>query len=120
MQKFVVHTQYLENYGAHSGEGTFESGEAHWKMKGGETYIVEDLDRIQDAVAYVATSKICNGNAMKEFPTRWETYSEWYIREILNESCHDYRDFKLEEAQVISPKRPGESASFASYYINYD
>ena len=41
--KFVISTQYMENYGAHSEDGKFCSGNAYWKMKGGSDYIVSDL-----------------------------------------------------------------------------
>ena len=51
--KFVISTQYIENYGAHSEDGKFSSGNAYWKMKGGSDYIVSGLTRIQDAVAFV-------------------------------------------------------------------
>ena len=107
--KFVVHTQFLENYGAHQGKGTFAAGEAYWKMKGGDTYIVEDLDRIQDAVAFVAAREMYNGIGAKEFPVEWETYDEWFAREILAEDSEDYRKFKLEQARVVSPLQPKET-----------
>ena len=51
---FIVTTQTLENYGAHSESGKFSDGQNYWKFKGGDTYLVEDLDREQDAVAFVA------------------------------------------------------------------
>ena len=104
--KFVVHTQFLENYGAHSGEGTFAAGEAYWKMKGGDTYIVEDLDRIQDAVAFVAAREMYNEIGAKEFPVEWETYEEWFAKLPEDE---DYRKFLLEQARVVSPKQPKET-----------
>ena len=50
---FIVTTQTLENYGAHSESGKFADGQNYWKFKGGDTYLVEDLDREQDAVAFV-------------------------------------------------------------------
>ena len=39
--KFVVHTQTLENYGAHSESGKFADGQTYWKFKGGDTYVVD-------------------------------------------------------------------------------
>jgi hypothetical protein len=39
---FIVMTQTLENYGAHSEDGKFSSGNAYWKFKGGDTYLVEE------------------------------------------------------------------------------
>ena len=35
MEKFVIHTQTLENYGAHSESGKFADGQSYWKFKGG-------------------------------------------------------------------------------------
>ena len=37
---FVVHTQTLENYGAHSEDGLYSSGNAYWKFKGGKEYVI--------------------------------------------------------------------------------
>jgi len=105
---FVIHTQFLENYGAHSGEGTFAAGEAYWKMKGGDTYIVKDLDRIQDAIAFVAAKTMYNGIGAKEFPVEWEDFNEWYSREIAAETDEEYRKFKKEMARVVSPLQPKE------------
>ena len=59
---YAIHTQHLENYGAHAEDGKFSSGNAYWKMKGGVTYIVSGLDRVQDAVAFV------NGGVLREQP----------------------------------------------------
>ena len=53
---FVVRTQTLENYGAHCESGRYADGMAYWKMKGGMDYLVQDLDRVQDAVAFVAAA----------------------------------------------------------------
>ena len=103
---FVIHTQFLENYGAHSGEGTFAAGEAYWKMKGGDTYIVKDLDRVQDAIAFVAAKVMYNGIGAKEFPVEWEDFNEWYSREIAAETDEEYRKFKKEQARVVSPLQP--------------
>ena len=37
---FIVHTQFLENYGAFEGSGKFSEGESRWKYKFGNTYVV--------------------------------------------------------------------------------
>ena len=107
--KFVVHTQFMENYGAHSESGKFADGQAYWKMKGGETYIVKDLDREQDAVAFVAALVMSNEIGYKEFPVKWETFNEWYSREIAAETDEEYRKHKKEMALVVSPQQPKES-----------
>ena len=75
---YYVTTQTLENYGAHCEDGKFSSGNAYWKMKGGSDYIITGVDRIQDAVAFVAAIATQNGIAYKEFPCHWEEVSEWF------------------------------------------
>jgi len=67
---YLIKTQTLENYGAHDKDGRFINGNAYWKFKGGDDYIVTGLDRIQDAVAYVA-ARCNNGIGYKEFPVEW-------------------------------------------------
>ena len=42
--KLVIHTQIKENYGAHDWDGKGECPQG-WKFKGGNTYVVEDVDR---------------------------------------------------------------------------
>src|SRR6056300_691779 len=97
--QFVVHTQFLENYGAHCEDGRFASGNAYWKMKGGDTYVVSGLDRIQDAVAFVAALSIENGLGAKEFPTHWTTYDEWMAD--LADDSEDYRAYQIESARQV-------------------
>lgn len=99
--KFVVSTQFLENYGAHCEDGKFSSGNAYWKMKGGSDYCVSGLDRIQDAVAFVAALRIQNGIGAKEFPVDWKTYSEWE-RDLPEDE--DYREFLLEQLEHVDPR----------------
>jgi len=99
--KFVVSTQFLENYGAHCEDGKFSSGNAYWKMKGGTDYIVSGLDRIQDAVAFVAAKEMFNSISAKEFPVDWKTYDEWFAE--LPED-QEYREFILEQAREVNPK----------------
>ena len=74
---WVVHTQHLENYGAHSEDGKFVNGHAYWKFKGGQTYLVTDLDRRQDALAFVAALCMTNTLSWKEFPTEVDVFSAW-------------------------------------------
>ena len=101
MQNFIVRTQFLENYGAHCEDGKFSSGNAYWKMKGGTDYLVQDLDRIQDAVAFVMAAFSENGLGAKEFPTEWMTEAEW-ISKLPDDE--DYRDFLKEQVVVVSPR----------------
>ena len=101
MQNFVITTQFLENYGAHADSGRFEDGAAYWKFKGGSDYLVRDLDRIQDAVAFVAALVLENGISVKEFPVEWQTEAEW-ISKLPDDA--DYSDFLKEQVMVVSPK----------------
>ena len=98
--KFVVTTQFLENYGAHAESGKFRDGNAYQKMKGGTDYIVTGLDRIQDAVAFVAAKVMTNEIGYKEFPTRWMTYEQWFLELPTDE---EYREFLVEQAVEVNP-----------------
>lgn len=99
--KYVVSTQFLENYGAHCEDGKFSSGNAYWKMKGGTDYIVSGLDRIQDAIAFVAAKAMHNSIGAKEFPVEWKTYAEWLVN--LPED-DEYREFLMEQAVELDPR----------------
>lgn len=98
---YVVKTQILENYGSHSEDGRFASGNAYWKMKGGDTYIVSDLERPQDAMAFVAAKYIVNNINWKEFPVEVITWEEWQAE--LADIEEDYREFLVEQAIACSP-----------------
>ena len=100
--QFVVHTQFLENYGAHAESGRFADGQAYWKFKGGDTYVVDGLERMQDAVAFVAAISMENGIGAKEFPTHYTTYDEW-LEEMADDS-EDYREFQMESAIHVDPR----------------
>ena len=71
----LITTQYLENYGAHSENGKFEDGNACWKFKGGEQYVIStDSHREANAVAFLSAylqkeNNNCHG---KEVITSWE------------------------------------------------
>ena len=107
---YVVQTQVLENYGAHCNDGKFSSGNAYWKMKGGDTYIVNDLERMQDATAYVMAAHGSNEISWKEYPCHTQTLSEWY--EYLDTLDEDHKEFLLKIAKRVSPKWPGNEKSF--------
>ena len=100
--QFVVHTQFLGNYGAHAESGRFADGQAYWKFKGGDTYVVDGLERMQDAVAFVAAISMENGIGAKEFPTHYTTYDEW-LAEMADDS-EDYREFQMESAIHVDPR----------------
>jgi hypothetical protein len=99
--QFVISTQCLENYGAHCEDGKFSSGNAYWKMKGGADYIVSGLDRIQDAVAFVAAMCMQNNLSFKEFPVEFRTIEEWEAE--LAELSTDYQDYLVATAKRVTP-----------------
>ena len=99
--KFVVHTQTLENYGAHAESGKFADGMAYWKFKSGDTYVVSGLDRLQDAVAFVAAISMDNSIGWKEFPCHYTTYDEW-MAELAVDS-EDYREYQIKRAHTVNP-----------------
>ena len=103
MANFVITTQFLENYGYHCEDGKFKSGNAYWKMKGGTDYLVSGLDRIQDAVAYVAALSMANEIGYKEFPVEWRTEREW--EEELADASEDYAEFLREQVKKVDPRR---------------
>lgn len=98
---FVVHTQYMENYGAHSESGRFAKNNHYWKFKFGSTYIVEGLDREQDAMAFVATIAMTNDCSQKEWPCHCQPYQEW---ESEFSGDADYWKFLQETAKRVNPK----------------
>ena len=81
METFFVTTQTLENYGAHCESGKFADNHAHWKFKAGSDYIITGVDRLQDAVAFVAAITMENGIGYKEFPCHFEQVPHDYQTE---------------------------------------
>ena len=101
MEKFVIKTQTLENYGAHDQDGKFSSGNAYWKFKGGNDYIVSDCDTLQNAVAFVMAAFSENNLGYKEFPTEFLTMDEWHAQ--LADLDDDYKEFIIRTAREVSP-----------------
>ena len=102
---FIVTTQTLENYGAHAESGKFADGQNYWKFKGGDTYWVEDLDREQDAMAFVAALVMENGIGYKEYPSAIMTVQEWAAD--LPDDAGDVqscREYYLSQVIRVSPK----------------
>ena len=107
---FIVHTQTLENYGAHCEDGKFSSGNAYWKFKGGSTYLVEDLDRPQDAYAFVAALVMENNLYYKEFPSEVVTVQEWaYTLPDDAGEPQSSREYYLSQVIRVSPKQPASA-----------
>ena len=101
MTNFAIHTQVLENYGAHSESGKYADGHSYWKFKSGTTYIVSDCERMQDAVAFVMAAFSENSLGWKEFPCHYQTESEW-LTEMAGDDA-DYQQFQKECARRVSP-----------------
>ena len=101
--KLVIQTQIQENYGAHDWNGEGECPQ-YWKFKGGDTYLVEDLDREQDAVAFVAALVMTNDIGYKEYPSASMTVQAW-ADDLPDDggepqSC---RDYYLSQVKRVSP-----------------
>ena len=69
--KLVIHTQIRENYAAHNGF----TGDYRWKCKGGNTYIVEDLNNNQ--VEKIKENGIPNISSL--ITERGDDYEEYVI-----------------------------------------
>lgn len=79
--KVLVHTQHIENYGAHCEDGLHSSGNYYWKFKGGQDYLVENVnDREANAVALVLSLLDDNSTGgFRTFVTGWEVVSDLTI-----------------------------------------
>jgi len=97
----VINTQILENYGSHSDSGKFSEDNHYWKFKGGNTYIVDDLDRESDAVAFVMAGFSENSISWKEYPTKIDTWKGW-LDSI--EGDAEMEKFYKSTAFYVSPK----------------
>lgn len=100
--EYIVSTQHLENYGAHSEDGRFINGNARWKFKGGDDYHVIGLEREADAVAFVHayinrkvkgvdTNTIC----FKEYVCGSQPYHEWFD-DVANIHTSEYAKSKAD------------------------
>ena len=76
MTQYYIQTQILENDGCECGSGKFADNEHNWKFKFGNEFIISGVDRIQDAVAYVASITMKNKIHTKEFPVSFEAVDD--------------------------------------------
>lgn len=103
--KYVISTQYLENYGLHDYDSDGKYPEGHyWKFKGGTDYIVTGFGNLADAVAYVQATLHEFGNTLgtKEFPRVWRTFEKWE-EELLGFELED-RESVRENARRLDPR----------------
>lgn len=70
MTSFIVTTQVMFNDCVES-DNSFSSGNSRWKFKGGRTFEVTGVNRVQEAVAFVAAIVMQNNMDVKEFPINW-------------------------------------------------
>lgn len=101
MNVYVVSTQILENDGAEVGSGAFAEGLHRWKYKGGDDYVVQGLEREQDALAFVAAIVTTNNLGHKEYVKTIRTYEKW--DEELNDMDPRSKEFYQEHAITINP-----------------
>ena len=106
---FIVTTQVLENYGAHDDSGKYADGMNYWKFKSGSDYLVEDLDREQDAIAFVAALVMENGIGYKEYPSDVMTVQDWAagLPDDAGE-MQSSRDYYLSNVKRVSPLKAKE------------
>jgi len=97
--KYAIHTQYMTNSGAYSQSGEGEEDTNHWKCQMGNTYIVSNIARLSDAIAYVAKMYTVTGSPhFMEFVTSWQTEEEWHEVITHDDNCPEYSDFMKSEA----------------------
>jgi len=137
--KLVIQTQIRENYAAHDGF----NGEYYWKMKGGNTYVVEGLsmkqvDKISDNgiptltklietkseyfEEYVIGFTFCNDNETRW--DEWETPIEfhwagdrWFARRTIENDEYGYmRKDILRSHESWIPQEGGERGHFEVLY----
>ena len=107
---FIVHTQFLENYGAHANSGKFSEGENYWKFKFGNTYVVDGLDREADAVAFVMAAFSANHVSFKEYPSHVQSYSEWFAS--VNEDRPEHWENTKRMAKYVRPQTGKQTMSY--------
>ena len=93
----TVYTQTLENYGSHDKDGRYKNGNAFWKFKGGSTYTVEGVDRVEDAVAFIASIITHNNIHFKEYVAGYVEGKEFENEENIRINVNDYMNASKEE-----------------------
>jgi len=85
--KLVINTQYRENYAAHDEDYVHGVSEAHWKFKGGTTYVVpnfKDVNNVTEVMKQL-TTLIEYGNPGSE-----QYIIDWEIVENNAKVCEDW------------------------------
>lgn len=75
--QIILLTQYRENYGAHDWDGKGECPQ-YWKNKGGDCYVITDVDASDDLAAVVQQGidqlECCYTSDFSE-----EHLADWYV-----------------------------------------
>ena len=109
----IVQTQYRENYGAHSWDGTGECPQ-YWKNKGGSTYVVlgdtsaESCERvIQSASEY-----------SEEYIIHSKDVSDEYVANVDKEAAIDFEPWEdrtyitiAEDGSIVEKRKSAPQAS---------
>ena len=80
MSKLLISTQVRENYGAHDWDGKGECPQ-YWKMKGGNDYVVLNVDPNKASETYLAVVDQCTSenNYFDEYVLDWEIVEDDYL-----------------------------------------
>jgi hypothetical protein len=94
MLKLVIHTQYKENYSFDQDGNPVEGPEAHWKFKGGDTYVVPNFRLIGGIgdLAEHAKDEVDKLRVLIEYsnPASEEYILDWEIMDIAAKECEDW------------------------------
>ena len=93
--KYVVKTQYMENYG-------WQDGKEAWKMKFGTDYLVHDVDSHTNAMAFVA-EKLCLNQP--GFSIEWPAEVTLYDLYDDSDDCRPLEHVSPESSGVFSIKK---------------
>ena len=76
MAKLVIETQYMENYDV---DGVTEEG--HWKFKGGNTFIVDNVDvtTVQSVANEIIPLVEYDNDMSREFVLEWKVESDDWV-----------------------------------------
>jgi hypothetical protein len=89
MLKLVIHTQHKENYSFDQDGNPVKGPEAHWKFKGGDTYVVPNfrsfcLTKAKDEVEKLRPLIEYSNSAFEEYILDWELVN------IAAKECEDW------------------------------
>lgn len=100
MTKLIIQTQVLENYGAHDWDGEGRCPQ-YWKAKGGEEYVVLNIDArdmIEVLVARALPQIEISDDCYREFIIGWSVEDDDYLT--------DFERSQLEyEGKIAFPAR---------------